>query len=301
MSSAKRGLGRGLDALIPTTGFDTRPSADATGEPGAPAAGTAVIEAPIGSVTRNPRQPRIAFDRQALQELAASIREHGVLQPLVVSPGDAPDRYVLIAGERRLEASKLAGLETVPVIVRGASDQQRLELALIENIQRADLGPLETALAYHHLAQDFGLSHESIAERVGKSRVSVTNTLRLLRLPAMVQDALSAGIITEGHARALLQLPTPEGIEAAYATVVKKALTVRQTEELVRQLMGERPERPARERHADSDALAEALQSTLLTRVQLKRNRGGGGTLALHFSSDEELNAFAERILGSNL
>lgn len=301
MTSPKRGLGRGLDALIPTTAFDARPPADATGETGAPTGGTAVIEAPIGSVTRNPRQPRIAFDRQALQELAASIREHGVLQPLVVSPGDAPDRFVLIAGERRLEASKLAGLETVPVIVRGASDQQRLELALIENIQRADLGPLETALAYHHLAQDFGLSHESIAERVGKSRVSVTNTLRLLRLPAMVQDALSAGIITEGHARALLQLPTPEGIEAAYATVVKKALTVRQTEELVRHLMGERPERPARERHADSDALAEALQSTLLTRVQLKRNRGGGGTLALHFSSDEELNAFADRILGSNL
>ena len=301
MSNAKRGLGRGLDALIPTTGFEVRASGDSASDAGAAASGTAVIEAPIGSVTRNPRQPRITFDPQALQELAASIREHGVLQPLVVSPGDAPDRYVLIAGERRLEASKLAGLETVPVIVRGASDQQRLELALIENIQRADLGPLETALAYHHLAQDFGLSHESIAERVGKSRVSVTNTLRLLRLPAMVQDALSAGIITEGHARALLQLPTPEGIEAAYATVVKKALTVRQTEELVRQLMGERPERPARERHADSDALAEALQSTLLTRVQLKRNRGGGGTLALHFSSDEELNAFADRILGSNL
>ncbi len=295
MSTPKRGLGRGLDALIPTNAFESRESAAAS------PTGTAVVEAPIGSVARNPRQPRTVFDPQALQELAASIREHGVLQPLVVSPGDGPDRYVLIAGERRLEAGKLAGLETVPVIVRGASDQQRLELALIENIQRADLGPLETALAYHHLAQDFGLSHESIAERVGKSRVAVTNTLRLLRLPAIVQNALSGGVISEGHARALLQLPTPEAIEAAFATVVKKTLTVRQTEELVRQLMGERPERAAVERHADSDALAEALQSTLLTRVQLKRSRGGGGTLALHFSSDEELNAFAERILGSNL
>jgi ParB family chromosome partitioning protein len=295
MSTPKRGLGRGLDALIPTNAFESRESA------APPPAGTAVVEAPIGSVARNPRQPRTVFDPQALQELAASIREHGVLQPLVVSPGDGPDRYVLIAGERRLEAGKLAGLETVPVIVRGASDQQRLELALIENIQRADLGPLETALAYHHLAQDFGLSHESIAERVGKSRVAVTNTLRLLRLPAIVQNALSGGVISEGHARALLQLPTPEAIEAAFTTVVKKTLTVRQTEELVRQLMGERPERPSTERHADSDALAEALQSTLLTRVQLKRSRGGGGTLSLHFSSDEELNAFAERILGSNL
>lgn len=298
MSTAKRGLGRGLDALIPTTPFEP---ARESGASASPEPGTAVIEAIIGAIARNPRQPRTVFEPQALQELAASIREHGVLQPLVVSPGDGPDRYVLIAGERRLEASKLAGLATVPVIIRGASDQQRLELALIENIQRADLGALETALAYHHLAQDFGLSHESIAERVGKSRVAVTNTLRLLRLPPMVQDALSSGIITEGHARALLQLPTPEGIEAAFATVVKKALTVRQTEELVRQLMGERPERPVRDRHADSDALADALQSTLLTRVQLKRSRGGGGTLSLHFSSDEELNAFAERILGSNL
>ncbi len=297
MTSAKRGLGRGLDALIPTTGFEPREGGPASSAP----LGTAVLEAPIGSIARNPRQPRTVFEPQALQELAASIKEHGVLQPLVVSPGDTPDRFVLIAGERRLEASKLAGLAAVPVIVRGASDQQRLELALIENIQRADLGALETALAYHHLAQDFGLSHEAIAERVGKSRVSVTNTLRLLRLPPMVQDALSAGIVSEGHARALLQLPTPEGIEAAFATVVKKALTVRQTEELVRQLMGERPERPSRERHADSDALAEALQSTLLTRVQLKRSRAGGGTLSLHFSSDEELNAFADRILGSNL
>jgi len=295
MSTAKRGLGRGLDALIPTTSFET-PDA-----PGPAPQGTAVLEAPIGSIGRNPRQPRTVFEPQALQELAASIKEHGVLQPLVVTPGESPERFVLIAGERRLEASKLAGLATVPVIVRGASDQQRLELALIENIQRADLGALETALAYHHLAQDFGLSHETIAERVGKSRVSVTNTLRLLRLPAMVQDALSAGIVTEGHARALLQLPTPEAIEAAFATVVKKGLTVRQTEELVRQLMGERPERPVRERNADSDALAEALQSTLLTRVQLKRSRGGGGTLSLHFSSDEELNAFADRILGSEL
>ena len=299
MSTAKRGLGRGLDALIPTTSFET-PDAPAPAQPPAPQ-GTAVLEAPIGSIGRNPRQPRTVFEPQALQELAASIKEHGVLQPLVVSPGESPERFVLIAGERRLEASKLAGLATVPVIVRGASDQQRLELALIENIQRADLGALETALAYHHLAQDFGLSHEAIAERVGKSRVSVTNTLRLLRLPAMVQDALSAGIVTEGHARALLQLPTPEAIEAAFATVVKKGLTVRQTEELVRQLMGERPERPVRERNADSDALAEALQSTLLTRVQLKRSRGGGGTLSLHFSSDEELNAFADRILGSEL
>lgn len=299
MSTAKRGLGRGLDALIPTTSFETP---DAPGPAQLPAPqGTAVLEAPIGSIGRNPRQPRTVFEPQALQELAASIKEHGVLQPLVVTPGESPERFVLIAGERRLEASKLAGLATVPVIVRGASDQQRLELALIENIQRADLGALETALAYHHLAQDFGLSHEAIAERVGKSRVSVTNTLRLLRLPAMVQDALSAGIVTEGHARALLQLPTPEAIEAAFATVVKKGLTVRQTEELVRQLMGERPERPVRERNADSDALAEALQSTLLTRVQLKRSRGGGGTLSLHFSSDEELNAFADRILGSEL
>ena len=280
----KRGLGRGLDALIPVS--------ETSG---------GISQLPIASITRNPRQPRTRFDPAALEELAASIREHGVLQPLVVAQGEAPGRYLLIAGERRLEASKIAGLPTVPALVREASDQQFLELALIENIQRADLGPLETALAYRHLAEDFKLSHEEIAARVGKKRVTVTNTLRLLKLPQRLQESLANDQITEGHARALLALPNAQAQQAAFSTVIAKGLTVRQTEELVRHLLGQkekaaRPAKPARVSAEVAD-LTERLRASLGTKVAV--NRGArGGTIVIHYYSDEELNAITAAILG---
>lgn len=281
MSSPKRGLGRGLDALIPVS-----------------EASNGVSQLPISSIARNPRQPRTRFDPAALEELAASIREHGVLQPLVVAQTETPGRYVLIAGERRLEAARIAGLPSVPALIREATDQQMLELALVENIQRADLGPLETALAYKHLVEDFRLSHEQIAARVGKKRVTVTNTLRLLKLPQRILDSLANGQIVEGHARALLALPNAQAQLAAFNTVIVKGLTVRQTEELVRRLQGQKDARPARppHRNAESDALAERLRRSLGTKVTLQRGRKGG-TLTIHFYSDEELNAIAEAIL----
>lgn len=278
----KRGLGRGLDALIPVS--------EASG---------GVSQLPISSITRNPRQPRTRFEPGALEELAASIREHGVLQPLVVAQTGTPGRYTLIAGERRLEASKLAGLPTVPALIREASDLQFLELALIENIQRADLGPLETAQAYKHLAEDFKLSHEDIATRVGKKRVSVTNTLRLLKLPQRILDSLANDQISEGQARALLALPSAQAQLAAFSTVIAKGLTVRQTEELVRRLQGQKEARPAKPRRADAEAeaLAARFRDSLGTKVTLARGRKGG-TLTIHFYSDEELNAITAAILG---
>ena len=277
----KRGLGRGLDALIPVSETSA-----------------GVSQLPVSAIGRNPRQPRTRLDPTELEELANSIREHGVIQPLVVAQSAYPGQYTLITGERRLEAARLAGLPTVPALIREATDQQLLELALVENIQRSDLGPLETAHAYKHLAEDFGLSHEEIAAKVGKKRVTVTNTLRLLKLPARLLDALASGQITEGHARALLALPNPQAQTAAFATVVNKGLNVRQTEELVRRLLGQQDARPAKPtRQAESDALATRLREALGTKVALKRGRKGG-TIVIHFYSDEELNAIADAILG---
>ena len=278
---AKRGLGRGLDALIPVSETSA-----------------GVTQLPVSAIGRNPRQPRTRLDPTELEELANFIREHGVIQPLVVAQSAYPGQYTLITGERRLEAARLAGLPTVPALIREATDQQLLELALVENIQRSDLGPLETAHAYKHLAEDFGLSHEEIAAKVGKKRVTVTNTLRLLKLPARLLDALASGQITEGHARALLALPNPQAQTAAFATVVNKGLNVRQTEELVRRLLGQQDARPAKPtRQAESDALATRLREALGTKVALKRGRKGG-TIIIHFYSDEELNAIADAILG---
>jgi ParB family chromosome partitioning protein len=233
-----------------------------------------------------------------LAELAASIGEHGVLQPLILTRGDSPDQYVLVAGERRLLAARLAGVEQVPALIREVSDQQRLELALIENLQRADLAPLETAAAYRQLAEDFGLSHEEIAARVGKSRVSVTNTLRLLKLPAAVQQALADGRISEGHARALLALPNAQAQAAVLHTILTQELNVRQTEALVRRLAGEKPE--VKEKPAPAPELIDLerrLEASLGTRVNLNRRSKGQGTLVIHFYSDEELEAIVGKLV----
>ncbi len=285
------GLGKGLDALIPT-GFQPEAS------PAAPAGESGVLTVAIEKIVPNPRQPRSHFDPAALEELSNSIKEHGIIQPLLVSRDDMGDGYVLIAGERRWQASKRAGLTQVPVIVRQTTDQQRLELALIENVQRADLNPLEEANAYRQLSDEFRLSHEEIAVRVGKSRVAVTNTLRLLKLPEAVLQALVDGKITEGHARALLALGSVQAQAAALQTVLSKDLTVRQTEELVRNLGGEKST-PAPKPAPLPEALAleERLRANLGTKVSLKPGKKGSGSLTLYYYSDEELNALLGRLL----
>ncbi len=278
--SRKGGLGRGLDALIP----------------GGESAG-GVLQIPVQNIAPNPRQPRVSFNPEELAELSASIKEHGVLQPLIVTSGDEAGQYVLVAGERRLLAARLAHLETVPALVRQASEQQRLELALIENVQRADLSPLEAGEAYRQLADEFDLSHEEIAARVGKSRVAITNTLRLLRLPEDVRQALRDGRISEGHARALLGLPGEAGQSAALQTILAHELSVRQTEELVRRLSGEKPPLPEKPAPPPEVAdLQQRLETALGTRVKLNR-RKGKGTLVIHFYSDEELDALVQKLM----
>jgi ParB family transcriptional regulator, chromosome partitioning protein len=280
--SRRSGLGKGLEALIPVT----------------QELAAGLTRVPVSAITPNPLQPRTALDPDALAELAASIREHGLIQPLIVTQ-QGPERFQLIAGERRWQAARLAGLPTVPVIVKEATPQQALELALVENIQRADLNPLEEASAFRQLVEEFGLTQEQVAERVGKSRVAVTNTLRLLRLPAEVKQALADGTIHEGHARALLALPTPEAQLAALKVVVRKALSVRQTEELVRRLLAEPlPKKPERPANPETEALEEEFRETLGTKVNLYRSRKGQGRLVIHFYSEEELQAIYDVIVG---
>lgn len=299
MSSGKRtGLGRGLGALIPSA----EPK-----EPTAAAAG-GVLEVPVSSIGPNPRQPRDRIQPEALAELAESIRTHGVIQPLVLTqaPPGSPVAYYLVAGERRWRAAQLAGLATVPAIVKEVTPQGMLELALVENVQRADLNPLEEAAAYQALVEEFGLTQEVVAARVGKSRVAVTNALRLLRLPQRAKEAVIAGQIREGHARALLALGDDGLIEQALQTVIERDLSVRETEELVRRLQREaaqrdelRPPKPREEASAELRRLETRLQETLGTKVSLFRSRRGG-RIVIHFYSDEELNAIYEAIVGSS-
>lgn len=279
----KSGLGKGLEALIPG------------GQPVSTNGGPLYL--PIDSILPNPSQPRQDMVEESLAELAASIREHGILQPVIVTQDPVSDQYTLIAGERRVRAARMVGLETIPAIVRRASNQQRLELALIENLQRADLAPLDTAEAYRQLADDFGLSHEEIAVRVGKNRATVTNTLRLLRLPDAVRIALVEGRISEGHARALLGLATPQAQNAVLQNILANDLSVRQTEALVRRYSGERPQpAPRKETPPEIREIEERLRDSLGTRVTLRHGKKGG-TLVIHYYSDEELEGLVTHIL----
>jgi ParB family chromosome partitioning protein len=268
------GLGRGLDALIPGT-------SDERG----------VQELPLDRVARNPSQPRTHFDEAQLGELAASIAVHGIIQPIIVREV-ADGGYELIAGERRLRAARMAGLSTIPAIVREGAADESLELALIENLQREDLNPIEAALAYRELIERFGLTHEAVARQVGKSRVAVTNALRLLDLAGETRDAILAGRISEGHGRALASITVPELQRAILAVVIERGLSVRQAEELVRRKRDEAPPPAGRDRRrslpADLQDVEAQLRGMLATRVAINRTRRGG-RLVIDFYSDEEL------------
>lgn len=278
----KGGLGKGLDALI--SGDFSTPQSDGS-----------THFAPINKIVPNPRQPRHSISEEGLRELAASIKEHGVLQPLLVTHEPQTDQYILIAGERRLHAAKLAGLEAIPVLERHATEQERLELALIENLQRADLTPLETADAYRQLNEEFKLSHEDIALRVGKSRVAITNTLRLLKLPETIRQALAEEKISEGHARALLGLNSTQAQAATLETILKHGLTVRQTEELVRKLIGERPIHIIKSPAPEVQAIEERLRNHLGTKVILHHGKKGGN-IVIHYYSIEELDSLISKL-----
>lgn len=279
----KSGLGRGLDALIISNESTNIREAD---------------QIRVDRIVPNPRQPRAHINSEELIELTASVKEHGIIQPVIVTYDQQGDSYTLIAGERRLLAARQAGLETIPAIVREASEQQRLVIALIENVQRTDLNAMEAAEAYRQLAEDFNLSHEEIAHHVGKSRVAITNTLRLLKLPKDVQQALVENKISEGHARALLTLPSPQAQSSAYKTILNRDLNVRQTEEHVRKLTGQQVKTHSKPAQApEISALEERLRTQLGTKVVVK-SRKNGGTLTIHYYSDEELDSLIEMILG---
>ena len=285
MAQRKGGLGRGLGALIPSQ----------------TAAEGGVQEIELDAISPNPFQPRETFAPADLEALAASIREHGVIQPLILARGTDGTPFQLIIGERRWRAARLAGLRSVPAIVRESSSQGLLELALIENIQRADLSVLEEAAAYRQLIAEFGCSQAEVAERIGRSRVAITNALRILDAPDEIKEAISGGSITEGHARALLGLPLPPEQVAALQIVVARDLNVRQTEQLVREWrVGAGPK--VRERAAPPpifQRLEDGFRRALGTKVELRRGRKGG-QIVIHYFSEEELDGLYRRIVDAD-
>jgi ParB family chromosome partitioning protein len=283
MSARKGGLGRGLDSLIPTVTPTTISSTT----------GVAIAEnneVDINSIVPNPKQPRTVFDEDALTELSASIKEVGVLQPPVVrAVGNG--KYELIMGERRLRASKLAGLKTIPVIIRATPDNELLREALLENIHRSQLNPLEEAAAYENLITDFGYTHDELAAKVGKSRPAITNTLRLMNLPASVQRRLAAGVISAGHARALLTLTDGAEIERLANRIVAEGLSVRATEELVATDQGGKKSGKVRLGKHLSPRLAEIaseLSDLLDTRVYVELGKQKG-KITVEFATLEDL------------
>lgn len=258
-----------------------------------------VSEALLSAIVPNDRQPRRNFDGEALAGLAASIKEHGLLQPIVVRPlGDR--RYELIAGERRWRAAKLAGLKSVPVTVRPATNQASLELALVENIQREDINAMECAHAYRSLADDFGLTQEQIAAKVGKSRVAVTNTLRLLKHPERIRNAISNGMISEGHARALLGFENPVHMMAVFDQVLEHGLTVKDVEQKAKSVTktSARVSKKRSSSHATDpnlDAVADAMSNYFGSPTKI-RPSGKGGEISIRYFSDEDLNRILENL-----
>lgn len=286
MSLQKTGLGKGLSALIPV--------------PPPQLAQGAINDVPktnvdIDKISPSPFQPRRAFDEAKLQELALSIRNQGIIQPLIVRPKG--ERFELIAGERRWRAAMKAGLNSVPVVVRDASDHDALQLALIENLQREDLNPIEEAAGYRRLQEEFTWSQEEVAEKVGKSRPAVANALRLLSLPSEVQQEVAAGNLPAGQARALLGLQSEAVIMTAYREVIARALSTRETEKLVRNLkLGRRRRRDSPAVDPDLRSLVEELQRALGTKIRvLPKARSDKGKIEIEYYSLADL----ERIIGS--
>jgi ParB family chromosome partitioning protein len=277
----KRGLGKGLAALLP----------------GAEEPSLGSLEIPLAELESNPLQPRRHFDQAALEELAGTIRAHGVLTPVVVRR--TAHGYQIVAGERRVRAARLAGLTRVPAIVREASNAQALEMALVENLQREDLNPLEAAEAYQRLVEEFALTQEEVAQRVGRERSSVTNALRLLKLPRRIREDLAGGTLSEGHARALLGLERQADQLKARDLIVRKGLSVRATEALVRRL--KRGDRKAAPRPAagspNLQALEDQLRQALGAKVRIVKS-GSAGTIEIGFFSDEDLTRLVELLVG---
>lgn len=298
MSDNNSRLGTGLDSLIPS-GLD---AVDELASESLPqevrASDKSVTEVDIDTIDVNPHQPRSIFSEEELTDLSASIKQHGVLQPLIVS-SENDWRYQLVAGERRLRAAKLAGLKKIPVIIRSFTEQQQLEVALIENVQRSDLKPLELAVAYQKLTDQFNLTQEQIGKSVGKATSTVINIIRLLKLTPKAKQALNNGDITEGHARSLLSLTDPVEQDKFLDYIIKHNLTVRHAENLVREFKRgvEIKQKKVAEAEAPKRKLTQDLGSYLGTKVSIQKT-AKGGRLQIEYYSDEELARIFEQITG---
>jgi ParB family chromosome partitioning protein len=290
MAVKKRGLGRGLDALLGASGAEVERETETRVEE------RELRDIPVDLIRRGKYQPRRDMDQEALQELAESIRLQGVMQPIVVRPA-GPDTYEIIAGERRWRATQIAGLDTIPALVRNVPDEAAIAMALIENIQREDLNPIEEAIALQRLQQEFGLTQQQVADAVGKNRTTVTNLMRLMSLRDDVRTMVEHGDLEMGHGRALLGLPSEEQ-SAAARTVVTKGLSVRQTEALVRRLLAERNKPAPAPRKLDPDVrrLQDDLAQRLGARVQIRHSSSGKGKLVVSYSSLEELDGILNHI-----
>ncbi len=294
----KRGLGRGLSALIPEMADEET-------------AGAATLEIAVAQISPNPYQPRAYFDPEKMAELVSSVREHGVLQPILVRPlGN--DRYELIAGERRFRAAQTAGLATIPALSRDMSAKEQLEVAVVENLQREDIGPMEAARAYRRLMSEFTMTQETVSARVGKSRSSIANTLRLLSLPEEAQDSVERGEISEGHARALLSAESDEAILHGLKIVIKKRLSVRDAEKLAKELRAKANGAETNGAKSETNGVssearafldpneadvADRLRHLLGTKVSLRRYPGGGGKIEIEFFSAQEFERVIDLLL----
>ena len=285
----RRGLGRGLSALIST---------------GESVGGLRFEEVPVSAIRPNTHQPRRSFGEAGIKELAASIREVGILQPLVIRV--AENGFELIAGERRLRAAKEAGIDRVPVLIRQAAESEAMELALVENLQREDLNPLETAAAYQALIDSFGFTKEQLAERLGKSRTAVTNTLRLTRLPASIRALILEGELSEGHARALLPLEEEEWMLRVAEQIMAEKLSVRRTEEIIREELSGPKSQAVQERsskHSSNDEYGEVsrrIQQALGLPAKVKAGRKGG-KIEIRFRSGEELDGIIALLMAQSV
>ena len=288
MAARKGGLGRGLEALLPASG---------------PGAEDGYRLVGVDDVVPNPHQPRDTFDDGALAALTDSIREVGVLQPIVVRPPDEDGRFTLVAGERRLRASKAAGLTEIPAVIRAGDERGSLAEALVENVQREDLDPLEEAAAYRQLMEDFSMTHDEVAERIGRSRTAITNTVRLLNLPAGVQSLLRSRTLTAGHARALLGLDDQAEAEKVGARAATEGWTVRAVEEYVRRKSQPAPKaskKVSAVRPAEILELEERLSDHLGTTVTIDYGNKGGGKMVVRFGSLDDLERIYREFLGAD-
>ncbi len=308
MSKVQRGLGKGVGAI-----FGGVPNADQLRKPvgyinkevvGAQSSheNTAdILRVPVEMIEPNPFQPRLSFDQEALNELASSIRTLGLIQPITVRRS-SPGKYQIISGERRYKACRLAGLSTIPAYIRDTDDQGMLEMAIVENVQRENLDPIELALSYQRLIDECDLTQDKLAERVGKNRATVANTIRLLKLPAKVQHDIKVGLLTMGHAKAILGVNDPDKQEQLCDLVIKDGMSVRELEALVRKVLVEpsassKPAQPkTQELPDDYYKILSHVGRYFSNDISLKRSASGKGTMTIRFSSDEEVRTFVKAL-----